>query len=208
MRLAAGSIGSPTGSPSRRARTPHAREPASDLSVISMSRIGRGPSRATTRARSCTKKSRLSEKYRLPVLLCDLQGKTQAQAAHELNWGEATVRRRLPAPATCSAPPHPPRSWSDLSGTGRCTGPAERRRARGLDLGNCQGRQPAKLDRGEDRDQRSHLQHGSRPRSQVTASHAFEQSHDLLRPRRWYSACSAASLGASDCLAKDRIGAQ
>ncbi len=39
--------------------------------------------------------ARLSEKYRLPVLLCDLEGKTQAQAAQELNWGEATVRRRL-----------------------------------------------------------------------------------------------------------------
>ena len=37
----------------------------------------------------------LSEKYRLPLLLCDLEGKTQAQAAHELNCGEATVRRRL-----------------------------------------------------------------------------------------------------------------
>jgi RNA polymerase sigma factor (sigma-70 family) len=39
--------------------------------------------------------ARLSEKYRLPVVLCDLEGKTQAQVAHELNWGEATVRRRL-----------------------------------------------------------------------------------------------------------------
>jgi RNA polymerase sigma factor (sigma-70 family) len=39
--------------------------------------------------------ARLSEKYRLPVLLCDLEGKTHAQAARELHWGEATVRRRL-----------------------------------------------------------------------------------------------------------------
>jgi RNA polymerase sigma factor (sigma-70 family) len=39
--------------------------------------------------------ARLSDKYRLPVLLCDLEGKTHAEAAHELNWGEATVRRRL-----------------------------------------------------------------------------------------------------------------
>jgi RNA polymerase sigma factor (sigma-70 family) len=41
--------------------------------------------------------ARLSEKYRLPVLLCDLEGKTYAQAASELNCGEATVRRRLAA---------------------------------------------------------------------------------------------------------------
>jgi RNA polymerase sigma factor (sigma-70 family) len=39
--------------------------------------------------------ARLSEKYRLPVLLCDLEGKTHAQAASELRWGEATLRRRL-----------------------------------------------------------------------------------------------------------------
>ena len=39
--------------------------------------------------------ARLSEKYRLPLLLCDLEGKTHAQAATELNCGEATVRRRL-----------------------------------------------------------------------------------------------------------------
>ena len=38
--------------------------------------------------------ARLSERHRLPVLLCDLEGKTHAQAASELNWGEATVRRR------------------------------------------------------------------------------------------------------------------
>ena len=39
--------------------------------------------------------ARLSDKYRLPVLLCDLEGKTHSQAASELKWGEATVRRRL-----------------------------------------------------------------------------------------------------------------
>ncbi len=39
--------------------------------------------------------ARLSDKYRLPLLLCDLEGKTHAQAATELNCGEATIRRRL-----------------------------------------------------------------------------------------------------------------
>ena len=41
--------------------------------------------------------ARLSEKYRLPLLLCHLEGKTHAQAPHELNCGEATLRRRLSA---------------------------------------------------------------------------------------------------------------
>ncbi len=48
--------------------------------------------------------ARLSDKYRLPLLLCDLEGKTHAQAACELNCGEATVRRRLAGAAICSAP--------------------------------------------------------------------------------------------------------
>jgi RNA polymerase sigma factor (sigma-70 family) len=38
---------------------------------------------------------RLSDKYRLPLLLCDLEGKTHAQAAAELGCGPATVQRRL-----------------------------------------------------------------------------------------------------------------
>ncbi len=39
--------------------------------------------------------ARLSDKHRLPLLLCDLEGMTHAQAAAELTCGEATVRRRL-----------------------------------------------------------------------------------------------------------------
>ena len=39
--------------------------------------------------------ARLSDRYRLPLLLCDLEGKTHAQAATELHCGEATVRRRV-----------------------------------------------------------------------------------------------------------------
>src|ERR1700677_2306095 len=41
--------------------------------------------------------ARLPEKYRLAILLCDLEGKPQAQAARELNWSERTLRRRLAA---------------------------------------------------------------------------------------------------------------
>ncbi|QDV39199.1 sigma-70 family RNA polymerase sigma factor [Tautonia plasticadhaerens] len=37
----------------------------------------------------------LPDRLRLPVVLCHLEGRTHAQAAAELLWGEATVRRRL-----------------------------------------------------------------------------------------------------------------
>ena len=39
--------------------------------------------------------ARLPERFRQPVVLCYLEGKTHEQAALELRWSEATLRRRL-----------------------------------------------------------------------------------------------------------------
>jgi RNA polymerase sigma factor (sigma-70 family) len=39
--------------------------------------------------------ARLPEKYRLAIILCDLEGMTQAQAAGQLHWSERTLRQRL-----------------------------------------------------------------------------------------------------------------
>jgi RNA polymerase sigma factor (sigma-70 family) len=39
--------------------------------------------------------NRLPEKYRVPILLCELQGKTIKQAARQLGWPQGTVATRL-----------------------------------------------------------------------------------------------------------------
>ena len=65
--------------------------------------------------------ARLPEKYRLAVVLCDLEGMTQAQAAGQLHWSERTLRRRLAEGRDrLKAPTRPAAAWHQ---TARCSGP-------------------------------------------------------------------------------------
>jgi RNA polymerase sigma factor (sigma-70 family) len=66
---------------------------ASDLSAVVV--VGEAPADDDWRGPLHEEVGRLPERFRLPIVLCYLEGKTQAQAARELRWGEATVRRRL-----------------------------------------------------------------------------------------------------------------
>ena len=66
---------------------------ASDLSTLMV--VGEIHANEDWRAPLHEEVGRLPDRFRLPIVLCYLEGKTHAQAASELHWGEATVRRRL-----------------------------------------------------------------------------------------------------------------
>ena len=93
---AAGCARSPIASPSRPGPMPSAGAPASERAGARRDDERRNAEPPDDWRQVLHEElARLSEKYRLPLLLCDLEGKTHAQAAAELGCGPATVQRRL-----------------------------------------------------------------------------------------------------------------
>ncbi len=82
--------------------------------------------------------ARLPEKYRLAIVLCDLEGMTQTQAARQLHWSERTLRNRLvEGRARLKAPTRPPRPGARWRDAGSRVPPrGTRRRAAGLEQGD------------------------------------------------------------------------
>ena len=60
--------------------------------------------------------ARLPEKIRLAVVLCDLQGMPQAQAAESLRWSERTCDAGWPRGAAAQGPAGPPRAGMGRGG--------------------------------------------------------------------------------------------
>jgi RNA polymerase sigma factor (sigma-70 family) len=78
-----------------RAREASARRRLKELRAGQSCREEVPPSEADWRPLLDEELSRLPEKYRAPIVLCDLQGRTHREAAGELGWPQGTLSGRL-----------------------------------------------------------------------------------------------------------------
>ncbi len=120
--------------------------------------------------------ARLSEKHRMPLLLCDLEGKTHAQAAEELRCGEATVQRRLnDARALLRLPIVPAGDRADGRGPRRDPRPPRDDPCTpGLDRGERPGGRGVRLARRADCGRRHGVHGGRESGTQVVTYHFIE----------------------------------
>jgi RNA polymerase sigma factor (sigma-70 family) len=81
----------------RKARSMIAKRQAREKQVPEMPEAAARPEAAWSdlRPRIDQELNRLADKYRVPVVLCDLEGKSQRDAARQLGWPEGTLMTRL-----------------------------------------------------------------------------------------------------------------
>jgi RNA polymerase sigma factor (sigma-70 family) len=80
-----------------KARSMIAKRQAREKQVLEMPEAAARPeaARSDLRPRIDQELNRLADKYRVPVVLCDLEGKSQRDAARQLGWPEGTLMTRL-----------------------------------------------------------------------------------------------------------------